>query len=187
MNRRLRLVAMLLFLLGSGVASHFYWFRTEMTIRPERSASFANGMDWWQGMMGYRVTQHRPGIQVSYIDPLQGRIRAVWELGDDIGALRRMLGDLPADRWLVLTMLKPGLGEQLSEVSALLVQAGWEGDLLPADQGTGIFVMSRERVLAAKVSESPDLWLEMAQGLSDGKGEGKVLGRPFAIHVKEYE
>ena len=171
--------------------SFYYWASLYPVpkLRDERHAMWENAAQWWLGMEGRLLTQHRTGIQTAELDPAAGRIRAVRDLWLDEPAAEQAMAAVQSGRWLIISVNGLGSEARIAALQARLQAAGWTGDFRTANDGSGIVVLTRgpdgrPSVLAAEVSAGKETRLDLPAGLKGA--DGKVLARPFSVLVREY-
>jgi hypothetical protein len=144
---------------------------------PLHQAQLANARDWWEGITGRQVTEHRPGIQLAWVDPATGRLTGVRDAFGLVDPVRQAMAELPPDRLLAITVLQMGDSDVLPQLTEMLrTEASWDGDLAPASAGAAAIVLQRGpsglQVVAQQLSAEPRVTLD--------------LGKGFHIVIKEY-
>lgn len=188
---RSRSLALGLFWFLACMGSVYYWVTPTMQLRAERRIMWTNAVEWWQGISGRLLTQHREGLQVAELDPTTGRLVAVRELRTDVAAASQALEDLAPGHWLIITALELGSQDTTAALAAVLRGAGWSGRLEPVDQGAGIVVLGRGREsglpfpVASKLSAEPPAELALPAGMRGS--DGSRLIRSLSILVKPYD
>jgi hypothetical protein len=185
----LRVVTLAVFIGFFILGTSFFFFDRGGRISSFRRASWENAIEWWQGMAGARLTHHRAGFQVAYMNPETGRLTAVWDLIANVDGVEPKLRALPDGEWFVLTMLEPGITDGPVSVVNLLRQAGWSGDISPAaNAGAAIFILSRTAdhdrfaIMSAQAGGEQNQLVTLQAGLI-GK-DGATLRRSFVVQVK---
>jgi hypothetical protein len=169
----------------------YYFLTRTFELRPERRITWAHTQEWWQGMTGHLLAQHREGLQVAELDPQTGRVVAVRDAMLDVDTVRQMVADLPRGHWLIVTALELSSPETTTTLSTLLGGAGWSGQLEPVNQGGGIVVLGRRQdsgdlfVVASQIAAEPPVQVVLPAGTTGP--DGSKLGRSFAILVRPYD
>lgn len=188
---RSRSVALGLFWFLVLAGTVYYWFTPTLQLRPERRIMWTHAMEWWQGMSGRLLAQHREGLQVAQLDPATGRVLAVQDLRTDVGAIRRVLADLAPGHWLIITALELGGPDTSAALADLLRGAGWSGPVEAINQGGGILVLGRSRQsgrlfeVASHFNVQPPVTLTLPVGMRGP--DGSRLGRSLSILVRPYD
>jgi hypothetical protein len=188
----LRVASLAVFIGLLVVGTSFFFFNRDGRISTYRRVTWENAMEWWQGMAGARLTQHRPGFQVAYLNPETGRLTAVWDLIANVDGVEPKLRALPDGEWFVLTMLEPGITDGRVSVVDLLRQAGWSGDISRGlNGGAAMFVLSRTAdhgrfaVVHGQAGDEQNRVVTLQAGLIGE--DGATLQRSFVVQVKPYD
>jgi hypothetical protein len=171
--------------------SAYYCLTRTLELRPERRITWAHTQEWWQGMTGHLLAQHREGVQVAELDPQTGRVVAVRDAILDVDTVRQVVADLPRGHWLIITALQLSSPETTTSLNTLLEGAGWSGQLEPVNQGGGIVVLGRRQdsgdlfVVASQIADPPPVEVALPAGTTGP--DGSRLVRSLSIMVKPYD